>query len=95
MTYPGYKCKLTIEFTLVTYIGGYMNKLAQRISDSELEVMRQNYDDIINDEFKEKITNSYTKYLFSNYMGIMLRDGEIWFENLNDNGLRIYAINNE
>lgn len=54
----------------------------------------QRYDDIINAEFKEKINNCYTKYLFSNYMGVMLGNGEIWFESLNNNGLRVYAINN-
>ncbi|MGB8451342.1 MAG: M56 family metallopeptidase [Anaerocolumna sp.] len=66
-----------------------------KVSISNKEEFEQNYDDIMNAGFEGKITKCYTKYLFSNYMGIMLGDGEIWFENLNDNGLRIYAINNE
>lgn len=65
-----------------------------RVSIDNKEEFEQKYDDIINTEFKEKISNCYTKYLFSNYMGIMLGNGEIWFENLNNSGLQIYAINN-
>ena len=63
-------------------------------SISNKEEFEQKYDDIMKAEFKEKIKNCYTKYLFSNYMGIMLGNGEIWFGNLNNNGLRVYAINN-
>jgi hypothetical protein len=61
---------------------------------SNKEEFEQKYDDIMNVEFKEQIKNCYTKYLFSNSMGIMLGNGEIWFENLNNYGLRVYAINN-
>ncbi|MDD3172872.1 MAG: M56 family metallopeptidase [Herbinix sp.] len=67
---------------------------ALKVSLSNAEEFEQNYDDIMNAEFKEKILNSYTKYMNSNYMGIMLGNGEIWFDNWNDKGLRIYAINN-
>lgn len=65
-----------------------------KVSISNKQEFVQKYDDIVNAEFKEKISNCYTKYLFSNDEGIMLGDGEIWFDNLNNNGLRIYAINN-
>lgn len=65
-----------------------------KVSIDNKKEFEQKYDDIINAEFREKISNCYTKYLFSNYMGVMLGDGEIWFESLNDIGLRVYAINN-
>lgn len=65
-----------------------------KVSINNKKEFEQKYDDIINAEFKEKINTCYTKYLFSNYMGVMLGNGEIWFESLNDNGLRVYAINN-
>ena len=65
-----------------------------KVSINNKKEFEQKYDDIINEEFKEKINNCYTKYLFSNYMGIMMGNGEIWFESLNDKGLRVYAINN-
>nr|WP_319488696.1 hypothetical protein [uncultured Caproiciproducens sp.] len=61
---------------------------------SNKEEFEQKYDDIMKAELKGKIKKSYIKYLFSNYMGIMLGNGEIWFENLHNNGLRVYAINN-
>lgn len=65
-----------------------------KVSINSKKEFEQKYDDIINADFKEKINNCYTKYLFSNYMGVMLGNGEIWFESLNNNGLRVYAINN-
>lgn len=65
-----------------------------KVSINNKKEFEQKYDDIINAEFKEKINNCYTKYLFSNYMGVMLGNGEIWFENLNHNELQVYAINN-
>lgn len=54
----------------------------------------QSYDDIITADFKDKISKSYTRYLFSNDKGIMMGNGEIWIHSLNDKGLRIFAINN-
>lgn len=65
-----------------------------KVTINNKKEFEQKYDDIINAEFKEKIDNCYTKYLFSNYMGVMLGNGEIWFESLNNDGLRVYAINN-
>lgn len=54
----------------------------------------QSYNDIITDYFKYKIDVSYTKYLFSNDMGVMMGNGEIWFNSLEGKGLKIQAINN-
>ncbi|MFA9466131.1 MAG: M56 family metallopeptidase [Velocimicrobium sp.] len=65
-----------------------------KVSISNKKKFEENYADIMNAEFKKRISNSYTKYMNSNYMGIMIGDGEIWFDNWNDKGLRIYAINN-
>ena len=48
----------------------------------------------MNTETKETISKSYTKYMFGNYMGIMIGNGDIWFAYWEDKGLRIYAINN-
>ncbi|MCG8499218.1 MAG: hypothetical protein MJB12_02270 [Firmicutes bacterium] len=69
------------------------------INDSEVSInnakeFKQNYDDIINADFKVRISNSYTKYMNSNYRGIMLELGMIWFDNWDNKGLRIIAINN-
>ena len=65
-----------------------------KVSISNTEEFEQNYDDIMNNEFKERISKSYTKYMFSNYMGIMIGNGDIWFDYWADKGLQIYAINN-
>lgn len=54
----------------------------------------QSYEDIITDHFKYKIDVSYTRYLFSNDMGIMMGNGDIWFNSLKGKGLKIIAINN-
>jgi hypothetical protein len=66
----------------------------KKISINSSEEFIQRYNDIITSDFKNKLSNSYTKYLFSNSMGVMLGDGEIWFDKFNDQGFRIYAINN-
>lgn len=54
----------------------------------------QSYEDIITDHFKYKIDVSYTRYLFSNDMGVMMGNGDIWFNSLEGKGLKIIAINN-
>ena len=58
------------------------------------EELIQSYDDIITADFKDKIKNSQTTYLFSNDMGVMIGDGDIWFNSLEGKGLKIIAINN-
>ncbi len=54
----------------------------------------QSYDDIITADFKNKIGSSQTTYLFSNDMGVMMGNGDIWFNSLEGKGLKIIAINN-
>jgi hypothetical protein len=54
----------------------------------------QSYEDIITDHFKYNIDVSYTRYLFSNDMGVMMGNGDIWFNSLEGKGLKIIAINN-
>lgn len=66
----------------------------KKISINSSEEFIQHYNDIITSDFKNKLSDSYTKYLFSNSMGVMLGDGEIWFDKFHDQGFRIYAINN-
>ena len=58
------------------------------------EELIQSYDDIITADFKDKIKNSQTTYLFSNDMGVMMGNGDIWFNSQEDKGLKIIAINN-
>ncbi|WP_349670680.1 hypothetical protein [Lacrimispora sp.] len=66
----------------------------KKTSINSSEELIQHYNEIITSDFKNKLSNSYTKYLFSNSMGVMLGNGEIWFDKFNDQGFRIYAINN-
>ena len=66
----------------------------KKISINSSEEFIQHYNDIVTSDFKNKLSDSYTKYLFSNSMGVMLGDGEIWFDKFHDQGFRIYAINN-
>lgn len=54
----------------------------------------QSYEDIITDYFKYKIDVSHSRYLFSNDLGVMMGNGEIWFNSWKDKGLKIHAINN-
>ena len=65
-----------------------------KVSIDDAKEFEQNYDKIFKADFKERISNCYSKYLFSNYMGIMLGNGEVWFGNVDDKRLRIIAINN-
>lgn len=53
------------------------------------------YDDIITPSFKNAISNCSTKFMFNNYQGVMLGNGEIWFTEIYEkDGLWIRAINN-
>ena len=59
------------------------------------EEFEKKYDEIINSDFKHAFSKAYTKYLDSNPTGIMLANGKIWINYINDkDGLRIFAINN-
>lgn len=71
-----------------------VNISGSKVAINDKKEFEEKYDDIINDELKDKIMNCYTKYLFSNYMGVMLGNGEVWFDFINNNELQIYAINN-
>ncbi len=59
----------------------------------------KNYDNIFHTKLKNTIAKSYTKYMFTNWRGIMLGDdGAIWFNNIHFQNskpkLLITAINN-
>lgn len=59
------------------------------------EEFESNYDKIITAEFKDRMAAAYTKYLFTNYMGIMMENGAIWFSDVNGvDELKIISINN-
>jgi len=67
----------------------------KKIKINNAEEFEKNYDNIINSDFKEALSKSYTKYLNSNSTGIMLANGRIWINYINEKeGLRIFAINN-
>lgn len=59
-----------------------------------------NYDQIFSPDFKQVISNAYTKYLFANWQGIMFGEGlnNIWINEVTPSGsnakLMIVAINN-
>ncbi len=66
----------------------------KKITINNAEEFEKKYDDIINSDFKEVLSKAYTKYLNSNPTGIMLANGNIWINYINDKeGLRIFAIN--
>lgn len=67
----------------------------KKIAINSSEEFEKKYDDIINSDFKLALSKAYTKYLDSNPTGIMLANGKIWINYMNDKeGLRIFAINN-
>ena len=55
----------------------------------------KNYNKIFNSNYKDVISNTYTKYLFVNWQGIMFGEGayNIWINEINSK-LMITAINN-
>ena len=78
-----------ISYPINLYVNGVLTEI---ICAEEFE---EHYSEIISVDFKSKIRNSYTRYLFSNFQGIMIGDGEIWFGDTEDkDGLWIIAINN-
>ena len=50
---------------------------------------------LLTPELRKSLENSYTKFMFSNYNGIMLGDGyyNIWFQPMEDGSYKITAIN--
>lgn len=67
----------------------------KKIMINSPEEFEKRYNDIINSDFKDALSKAYTKYLNSNSTGIMLSNGKIWINYMNDKeGLRIFAINN-
>ncbi|MGK0466892.1 hypothetical protein [Clostridium sp.] len=59
----------------------------------------KNYDKIFTVEYKQAISKARTKYLFANYQGIMVGNGQIWINDRtlagdNSSKLMIIAINN-
>jgi len=78
-----------IDYPINVSINGVLTEIK---SAQEFE---QHYSEIISLDLKDKISGAYTRYLFSNFQGIMLGDGEIWFsEAEGKEGLWIIAINN-
>lgn len=60
------------------------------------EEFLNNYDKIIHSSFKEAISEASVVDMFSNYQGVMISDGKIWFGHIDGkNGLWITAINND
>lgn len=56
----------------------------------------KNYDKIFTEKVKKALANQKVEETFVNYQGVMVGDGEIWFNVFNDskNKYLIYAINN-
>lgn len=74
-----------------------------KINDKATEIQSKNdfinkYDEILYPDYKKVIINAFTKYLFANYQGVMLNNGEIWINEVTTAGsnsrLMITAINN-
>ncbi|HEX2937442.1 MAG TPA: hypothetical protein VHO66_00815 [Ruminiclostridium sp.] len=54
------------------------------------------YDSIVNDNFKDALENTYTKFMFNNWQGILLGSGKynFWFSQIKNGEMKITAINN-
>jgi|GEM_PF-4107798 len=52
------------------------------------------YDKIVNDAFRTAVLATDTQELFMNHYGAMLGNGEIWLDQFDNAGYKIYAINN-
>jgi len=84
---------------LVTYpINAKINDKVAKIQNKDDFI--KNYDQIFYPDYKQVISNAYTKYLFANWQGIMFGEGSynIWINEMTPNGskpkLMITAINN-
>lgn len=88
------KAKLAEE--IVYPINVNINSKAIKIQNKD-ELIK-NYDKIFHVEYKKEISKAPTKYLFVNYLGIMVGDGQIWINDVQLAGsnfkLMITCINN-
>lgn len=73
-----------------------INSKATKIQNKDDFISK--YDEILYPDYKKVIINAFTKYLFANYQGIMLGNGEMWINEVpitgNNSKLMIIAINN-
>lgn len=91
----GDKVKLAeqISFPIMVKVNGKVTKI-------DKADFIKNYDGIINPEFKQTISNAFTKYLFANYLGVMFGSGmyNMWISQVKptsgNSRLMITAINN-
>ncbi|WP_353095616.1 hypothetical protein [Tissierella praeacuta] len=66
----------------------------QKIYIKDKETFLENYNLIFNDKFKLKIKDVYTKNIWSNSVGFIIGNGDIWFANDSSDGkLKIIVIN--
>jgi len=65
-------------------------------AQNEKELIAMGVQAVITPELKEAMSNTYPRFMFSNYKGNMLGSGEynIWFSMLENNDLKIIGINN-
>ena len=90
ITHDKQKVSQMIKYPINIYSNG--NKTT--INDEQEFI--KNYDNIVNSGFLNVISDAYTKFMFSNYQGIMFgEDAYNCWINKNDNeGLKVWTINN-
>ncbi|MFT8351098.1 hypothetical protein [Clostridium saccharoperbutylacetonicum] len=81
-----------IKYPINVKINGKVTKIQNK------DELIKNYDKIFYEEYKQKISETSTKYLFVNYQGIMVGVGEFWINDVistgSDSKLMVIAINN-
>lgn len=83
-----------ISYPINVKINGKSNKIQDK------DEFIKNYDLIFNPNYKQAMTNAFTKYMFANYKGVMFGEGQynMWINEIASNNgtskLMITAINN-
>ena len=87
------KLSTLIHYPLRVYSDNEKNR--KRLVINNPKQFLKHYDFIINKRVKDAILNQSVDDLFCNYQGVMIDNGEVWFNKTRDNdSLYIIAINN-
>jgi hypothetical protein len=70
-----------------------VNSAGKRTRIRTKEIFLARYDTVFNERIRKAILDQSSRCLFGNSNGEMIGNGEIWFDEINNGPVKIYAIN--
>jgi hypothetical protein len=76
-----------VEYPIAAWVG------ERDVTFKNIDRLLASYDRVFTPRLKKTITDARVECLFTNWQGIMIHDGEVWFRPFGERGLRIVKIN--